>query len=370
MSHAEKRRAAAAWFALLSRPAVTTEALREFWSWKRDPQHRAAYNEVEELWRHAGDLAADAQIEALCRRAMAGGIRRSASRVHQRAAAVTVALGVAASIVVTVMAVVGASPAVYATGVGEQRRVHLADGSVLRLDTDSRAVVAFSRRRRNLLLTRGQALLQVAHDPQRPFLVRADGTVVRALGTVFDVRLSGRDLGVVLLQGSVLVKTSKGDQVMLHPGQAVHARAGVLATPNSVDPGRAVSWTQRRLIFAGAPLAAAVAEVNRYTRAKVALEAPDVAAVPVSASSIPAMLAPSPLRSRSSSTSRRRPVAAVKSFFGGGTVERGDGRVAQQVRAGAGRPCRPASGPAPRPRPGYGETVRACRIARRGPRPG
>ena len=63
---------------------------------------------------------------------------------------------------------------------------------------------------------------------------------------------------------------------------AVHARAGVLATPNPVDPHRAVSWTERRLIFAGAPLAAAVAELNRYTRAKVELEAPDLAAVPVS----------------------------------------------------------------------------------------
>ena len=281
-AHAERE--AAAWFTRLSRRSITTQALGEFRAWKRDPSHRVAYGRVEELWRDAGDLAGDPEIAALCRQALERRPGRSAAggRERDRGLEISLSLAITATFVLTLLVSFGSLPAVYTSGVGEQRSVRLEDGSVLRLDTDSRAVVAFGVRFRDVRLTRGQALLQVAHDPRRPFRVDANGTVVRALGTVFDVRLSGRDVGVVLLRGAVLVTSPKGDRVMLRPGEGVRAVAGGLARPGPVDPHCAVSWAEGRLIFARTPLAAAVAEVNRYARVKIDLEAPDLAAAPVS----------------------------------------------------------------------------------------
>ncbi|HQR88865.1 MAG TPA: hypothetical protein PLH31_06295 [Caulobacter sp.] len=42
------------------------------------------------------------------------------------------------------------------------------------------------------------------------------------------------------------------------------------------------SWTAGRLVFAGDTVEAAVAEVNRYSRTKVVLEAPTIARIAVS----------------------------------------------------------------------------------------
>lgn len=267
-----------AWFARLSRCSTTTQALGEFRAWKRDPSHRVAYGRVEELWRRAGDP----DIAALCRQALDRRPGRSAPGGRERRLGISLSLAIAATLVLTLLVSFGSLPAVYASGVGEQRSVRLADGSVLRLDTDSRAVVAFGERFRDVRLTRGQALLEVAHDPRRPFRVHANGAVVRALGTVFDVRLSGRDVGVVLLRGAVLVTSPKGDRVMFRPGEGVRAVAGGLGRPGPVDPQRAVSWTEGRQIFERTPLASAVAEVNRYARDRVELKVPDLAATPVS----------------------------------------------------------------------------------------
>jgi transmembrane sensor len=276
---ARARREAASWFSRLSQTSITNQSLREFRAWRRDPRNRAAYEQMEGIWNRAGGLAGDPDIEAIRRETL----RRTSPRAARKPLTLRVglALGVAAVALVAILALVRFSPQVYQSGVGEQRIVRLADGSTLRLDTDSRAVVALGPQRRDIRLERGEALFEVAHDASRPFFVHAHGAVVRAVGTVFDVRVSGADVGVVLLQGAVQVRSPAGAQVMLAPDERVQLHAGTLARPSLVDARRAVSWTERRLIFDHTPLEAAVAEVNRYTTAKVELEAPGLAAAPV-----------------------------------------------------------------------------------------
>ena len=44
----------------------------------------------------------------------------------------------------------------------------------------------------------------------------------------------------------------------------------------------ATSWSEGRLIFQGVSLSAAIAEVNRYSRDKIVLEAPGLAGQPTS----------------------------------------------------------------------------------------
>jgi transmembrane sensor len=159
--------------------------------------------------------------------------------------------------------------------------IRLEDGSVLRLNTDSRAVVRYSPGVREVRLDRGQALFEVAHDAARPFLVRADGTTVRALGTVFDVRRRGDDVGVTLLQGVVQVSTDAGGTEILHPNQRLEVVGDAVRAPVAEDVKAATSWTHRRLTFKALPLGEAVAEVNRYSDRKVELAAADLRGAPV-----------------------------------------------------------------------------------------
>ena len=60
------------------------------------------------------------------------------------------------------------------TGTGERRSVSLNDGSRLQLNADSAVDCDFSAQRRLLRLYRGALVVQVAADPERPFIVRSD----------------------------------------------------------------------------------------------------------------------------------------------------------------------------------------------------
>ena len=185
------REAAAAWLARLSQLSVTTETLRAFRDWRRDPVNAAAYDQVGGVWEAAGGLAGDPGIQA----ATAAALRRRPAR---RSAIGWVlkrpfVLGLAtASLAVIVIGgwMLDQRPT-YRTALGEQRLVTLADGSRLRLNTDSAVRVRLGSGLRRVELLRGEAFFEVAHDAARPFIVSADGARVRAVGTKFDVRREG-----------------------------------------------------------------------------------------------------------------------------------------------------------------------------------
>ena len=71
--------------------------------------------------------------------------------------------------------------------IGQPRALVLQDGSQVTLDTSSSIRVEESDSRRVVRLLAGRARFQVARDPARPFIVRAGGQQVIALGTVFTV---------------------------------------------------------------------------------------------------------------------------------------------------------------------------------------
>src|SRR5690606_10612998 len=59
----------------------------------------------------------------------------------------------------------------YETAIGEVRRLPLADGSVMTLNTASKARVVYSAGQRSVRLLEGEALFDVVRDPARPFVV-------------------------------------------------------------------------------------------------------------------------------------------------------------------------------------------------------
>lgn len=281
-SEAEIEREAADWFAQLNSRVVTTPALEAFYAWRRDPAHDAAYERIEALWETSGRLKADPRT----RNDVAGALARGARRRRWRGWLKTtiaplggLALAGAAALYVADLAQTSG----YRTHVGEQRLIALEDGSRVRLDTDTELNVRLRPHERDVRLVRGQAFFEVAHDAARPFIVEADGARVRALGTRFDVRLQGGQARVTLVEGAVEVTRREAGQVRrwrLAPGQGLAATAPA-AQPAAVDIAQATSWTSGQLLFHATPLSAAVDEVNRYSRTKLVLDAPALAASPV-----------------------------------------------------------------------------------------
>lgn len=93
----------------------------------------------------------------------------------------------------------------YATDIGEQRTIALDDGSIVELNSQSKIRIAYTDHQRNIQLLRGQALFKVSKDPNRPFTVDSDGTLVRAVGTQFDVYRKSVGTQVTVVEGRVAV---------------------------------------------------------------------------------------------------------------------------------------------------------------------
>ena len=186
----------------------------------------------------------------------------------------------------------------------------LADGSQVMLDTQSELQVSFSPSERLVRLTHGQAFFEVSKDAHRPFVVDTGRRRLVAVGTAFDVRLDGDQLKVTMLEGTVRVeRTEEASTPLGVPGTAIPPGATVrqvrgrplssrLGRPmpwrpsspanslsadaqredrvRTTDPERDTSWRRGQVIFENTRLAEAVAELNRYSEAKIQLADPEL----------------------------------------------------------------------------------------------
>jgi transmembrane sensor len=135
-----------------------------------------------------------------------------------------------------------------------------------------------------VVLSRGEAFFEAAHNAARPFIVEADGARVRAIGTKFDVRRDGDAVKVTLLEGRVRVAPGNhAAAAVLNPNQQLTVTDRGLTPPRVANAQEAAGWTEGRLTFHAATLEDAIAEVNRYAVHRIELAAPaSVARQPLS----------------------------------------------------------------------------------------
>ncbi|MDE2050654.1 MAG: FecR domain-containing protein, partial [Gammaproteobacteria bacterium] len=191
---------------------------------------------------------------------------------------------------------------VMSTSIGQQRHLRLADGSQLTLNTNTLLAVKLTPRRRDVYLRRGEAHFDVVHDAARPFFVHAGDAVIRDVGTQFEVRLhSDRDVDVLVNEGQVEVQGAAAAAGAPSPdGSAAGGSARwvkalsageqlLVAGPHlevmAVSPRKVaddLAWREGALVFEGEPLSQALAEVGRYTRARIVLTGPNVGSLHIS----------------------------------------------------------------------------------------
>jgi transmembrane sensor len=168
---------------------------------------------------------------------------------------------------------VGTTTEHMATRHGEQRAFHLADNSVLQLDTDTEVVVRYGRRERHVSLMHGRALFEVVHNAERPFLVAAGSTEVRDIGTSFEVYRRGEETKVTVLTGEVSVAPSARWSVRVHAGEQVQVTSdATTSSPGPADLTRSTAWLRRQISVDQEALAQVVAEFNRYSDIPVTIK--------------------------------------------------------------------------------------------------
>jgi transmembrane sensor len=221
-----------------------------------------------------------------------------------------------------------AGPQVYETKFNEQRSVVLEDGSRVTLNTASRIEVELKKNHRVVRLAKGEALFEVAHDTSRPFDVEAGSTVVRAVGTEFNIDMRPASTTVTVVEGRVAVvhdaslngsiplafdlsaptasrplpassaanlpapagsprsarsAASSGSHGTAVPEQSnvvvLTAADRLVITPSGTgspqrlpNPSVVTSWTQHLLAFEKRPLKEVAEEFNRYNRRQLVIQ--------------------------------------------------------------------------------------------------
>lgn len=281
---------AAAWFAKRRDGACTPREEADFMAWRDlDDAHARAYADTESAWHEWQQLQGSRRMREMAAAAMsatAPRARRPAARGHwvPLLAAACVAAVVVVGGIKLLPALLSTPPVTYTAGLGERRTEHLPDGSLVILNTQTSLQVRYARGRREVVLQYGEAMFDVVHDDQRPFVVTAGAGSIVDLGTRFEVRKESDGAIVTLLEGRVEV-AARDERRQLTPGeQARYGTRTAGISVRKVDPAAATAWLLGRLDFNGMPLAQAIAEANRYSAVKLRLGDPKLADMPVGGS--------------------------------------------------------------------------------------
>jgi transmembrane sensor len=297
---------ASEWFIDFRAGDVNGEARLRFIEWlRRSPEHIQAYLEVAGAWSELPSSDPDGRLDiaSLIARARNDSeviaispakpnpardlptVDPRAFRTRRRRFVPAVAaLAMLASIVAVFVWIDRDTARSYATGIGEQRTIQLADGSTVELNARSKVEVRLTDRRRDVALIEGQALFRVAKDKQRPFVVRAGEAQVRAVGTEFDVYKKQIETVVTVLEGRVETYPGSDDAaaIVISAGEQLTVVPHIATRPTRTDTAAATAWVQKRLIFEETPLSEVADEFNRYNRRPLAIDDAELAKLKIS----------------------------------------------------------------------------------------
>lgn len=282
------RKEAVAWYALMCSGSASEDDRRAWQQWhQRHPDHQRAWQRIEALRAMMQHVPARIALPVL--QPVAKGRRQAL-----RGLALLVSTGALGYVGYRGLDEGGNSPwqavlADYRTGVGRQRSVELADGSLLVLNTDSAVDVRFSAGERKLVLRAGEILVETAHQrhahaggDSRPFLVETEQGSVQALGTRFTLRRRGDATEVVVLEDAVAIRAAHAPQqtFTLRAGQRLSFSAAAIGPAQAADD-MAAAWRDGSIVVGDWALGRLVAELGRYRPGRLACD-PAVAHLRVS----------------------------------------------------------------------------------------
>ena len=261
---------AAHWFARMRTPGAEADRA-DFDAWHSDPDNAEAFANAKEDWLITGGVAE----EHLAAHRQVPSKATPPSRAHWALAAALV-LAISLAFAWVLLENRSAEPIVADNATGE---LVLEDGTRVALTDGARVEAEFTSGERRVLLVGGRARFTVAHDSARPFRVEAAGSETTALGTIFEIDLTGRRPVVHLVEGSVEVRaTAKPTAPLrLRPGQRAAIDEDAPMLIETAPGGETVTMSNpvgeaeapNLLLAAGLPLGAVIDRANRVNSAKI-----------------------------------------------------------------------------------------------------
>ena len=276
---------AADWLLTMNEGSLSDDTLSQWRQWiDASPHHRDCYEKMLQLWSLADELPSTAQnstASAESKPAEVVPIRRNKSRWLWQGAAAAAVLVLAISVLMPTKQPLPFTSIGMISGLqtttGQHASYTMPDGSVIEMGADSKVELAYSDTERRIVLISGEALFDVAKNPDKPFIVAAGSGQYRALGTQFNVELTKNDSTLTVVEGVVQARLQDSEDgydgsnyPRLVAGEAVTVSAdGTIGDVHQVDASAMVAWQKGQLIFVDQPFQDVFERLNRYRETPV-----------------------------------------------------------------------------------------------------
>lgn len=153
--------------------------------------------------------------------------------------------------------------------------IRLPDGSTIELNEGSTLFYDSDFGKTNRVVTLdGEGYFDVAHDPDKPFLVKSPDVVVTVLGTAFDVRAySGQDVTVTVSRGKVKVgNETKVFGELLPDQQFTYHRKSARTETRALAAEKVLDWKADFLILDDVTVGEALDKIADRFHVRVAFD--------------------------------------------------------------------------------------------------
>jgi len=226
-------------------------------------EHFDLYNKIKEIWQESGHIPMDFNPNApkalkKVKTYLNHGnqLNLIPSYLMRIAATVILFLGIS-GVLFFISGKLGVKNLQYST-LDNKINLILPDGSHIWLNENSKLIspVKFNKIRKVSL--KGEAYFEVAKDPKKPFIIEANGSETKVLGTHFTIRSyqNKKEVSVIVSEGRVAFSGNKSkDKIILGPGDM-----GIFSISNNElkklknDDVNFLAWKTNEYIFENKPL--------------------------------------------------------------------------------------------------------------------
>lgn len=161
---------------------------------------------------------------------------------------------------------------------GQSMSIRLSDGSQVWLNAGSTLEypTIFADRRREVRIS-GEAMFEVEHDADRPFVVETFACRAEVLGTKFNILADARsgDFSAALLEGRLKIQRLHSDEsLILSPNEEVNLVDGHLRLERIADPDD-FRWVDGLMNLNGLTFDEVVSKLERYYGLRIVVDRPD-----------------------------------------------------------------------------------------------
>ena len=161
---------------------------------------------------------------------------------------------------------------------GSRVSFNLPDGTTGWLNSDSKLTYSLPFSENRKVAIKGEAWFDVHHNEKHPFEISTGKSMIKVLGTSFNVSAypDEKYVEVVLQNGRVeFSDQSLAERIILNPSERLVLMDNKLAL-NTVDPSKYKGWTDGKLIFRGDDMAEVANRIERWYDVKIEIADKDL----------------------------------------------------------------------------------------------